>query len=86
MKRKVFDSIYFHSKSHFEDDVTKNYLVFHSTYIYFKQIANSNHILAWKPKRLSDESIKPSVSSNNSLALTLNYVSTKPQVKFDGAC
>lgn len=85
MKCKVFDPIYFHSKSHFEDDVTKNYLVFYSAYIYFKKIANSNHILVWKPKRLSNESIKPYVSSNKSLAFTLNYVSTKPQVKFDGA-
>ena len=29
-KLKTFDSIYFHGKSHFEDDGTQNYLVFHT--------------------------------------------------------
>ena len=58
--------------------------MFQSIYKYFKKIGNSNHILAWKPKGLSDESIKPAAAF--SLAPTLNDMNTKLQVKFDGSC
>ena len=40
----------------------------------------------WKPKGLSDESIKPPVLSSNSLAPALNYIKTKSQVKINGSC
>ena len=36
-------------------------------------------------KELSDKSIKPP-SASNSLIPALNYISTKPQLKFDGSC
>ena len=38
-KLKTFDSSYFIGKSHFEEDVTQNYLVFQPIYKYFKRIA-----------------------------------------------
>ena len=38
IKLPAFDSNNFSSKSHFEDDGTQNYLVFHPTYRYFKKI------------------------------------------------
>ena len=41
---QAFDSSYFRSKSHFEDDRTQNYLVFQSIYRIFKNIVNTNHI------------------------------------------
>ena len=50
---------------------------------YFKKISNTKHIPVEKSKGLSDESIKPSTTSNNSLALSLNYIGTKTRVKFD---
>ena len=34
---------------------------------------------------MSDESIKPSTTSNNSLPPSLHFISTKIQVKFDGS-
>ena len=43
-KLKTFDSSYFISKSHFEEDGTQNYLVFQPMYIYFKMITNTNYI------------------------------------------
>ena len=46
-KLKTFDLIYFRGKSHFEEDVTQNYLIFQPMYRYFKQIAgvgNDNYI------------------------------------------
>ena len=52
----------------------------------FKKNANSENILAWKSKGLSDESIKPPVASNNNLARSLNYIHTKIRVKLDGSC
>ena len=67
-KIETFDSIYFRGKSHFEDDGTQNYLVFQTTYRYFKRVSNTNdHILSWKSKGLSDESIKPPSTTNNIL-------------------
>ena len=59
-KLETFDSIYFLGKSHFEDDGTQNYLLFQPIYKYFEIIPNTNTILSWKSKGLSDKTIKPS--------------------------
>ena len=37
-------------KSHFEEDVTQNYLVFQPINRYFKVLANTKYILSWKSK------------------------------------
>ena len=67
-KLELFDPTYFCRKSHFEDDGTQNYLVFQTTYRYFKMVSNTNdHILSWKSKGLFDESMKPPSTSNNML-------------------
>ena len=70
-RKTKHDSSFLHGKSHFEDNGTENYLVFQPVHRYFKNIANSDHISAWKSKGLSDESIKRSPVSNNSLAPAL---------------
>ena len=44
-KLKTFDSSYFIGKSHFEEDGTQNYLVFHSLNKYFILITNTLSIL-----------------------------------------
>ena len=56
--------------------------MFQPVYQYFKKIANSDHILEWKSKELSDESTKLSAASDNSLATALNHTNTKFPVKF----
>ena len=49
--------------------------------------SNTNIILSWKSKGLSDNSIKPPATSNNSLALTINYYyPSKIRVKFTRSC
>ena len=48
-------------------------------------IGNTDHILLWKYKGLSDKSIKPPATSNNSIAPSLNYFGTIARVKFDGS-
>ena len=40
-------------------------------------ITNTDYISSWKSKGLSDESIKPSTTSDNSLNPTLTYYGTK---------
>ena len=58
---------YFIGKSHFEEDGAQNYLVFQPIKRYFKIIDNTQFISSWKSKGLSDETIKPYATSDNSL-------------------
>ena len=83
---KTFDSSYFIGKSHFEEDGTKNYLVFQPMDKYFKMITNTDYISSWKSKGLSAETIKPPATSDNSLTPALNYYGIKTRVKFTGSC
>ena len=53
---------------------------------YFTLITNTNHISSWKSKGLSDESIKPPTTSDNSLTPSLDYCGTKTRVKFPRSC
>ena len=56
---KAFDSSYFISKSHFDEDGTQNYLVFQPMSKYFKLITNTLSVLSWQSKGLSNENIDP---------------------------
>ena len=49
-------------------------------------ITNTDYISWWKSKGLSNESIKPLPTSDNTLNPALNYYGTKIQVKFTGSC
>ena len=81
---KTFDSSYFRGKSHFEEDGTQNYLVFQPINRYFKEIANVKYISSRKSKGLSDESIKPRATSDNSLTPLNDYLGAKIKLKFNG--
>ena len=50
---QIFDSSYFRGKNYFEEDGTKNYLVFQPIQKYFKLNANTLYILSWQSKGLS---------------------------------
>ena len=76
-KLKTFDSSYFIGKSHFKEDGTQNYLVFQPMNKYFKVIADKKYVSSWKSKGLSDESIKPPATSDNSLTPLLIMVVIK---------
>ena len=53
---------------------------------YFKKIGiNSDRVSPWKPKGLSEESIKFPSKFNNCLAPALSYFGNKTKVKFDGS-
>ena len=55
-------------------------------YRYFKKIGDTCHIVEWKSKALSEESIKPPARSNNILNPLLNFLGTKTRVEFNGSC
>ena len=85
-KFKSFDSSYFSGKNHFENDGTKNYLVFQPLYKYFTFITGTQYISSWKSKGLSPETIKHFATSDNSLTPIINFVFDKIRPKRNGNC
>ena len=89
-KLKIFDSIYFRGKSHFEEDGTQNYLIFQPIQRYFKRIigvGNGNCIYYWKSKGLSDKRINFIKTSDYGITPYLSYYdANKLRVKFDEGC
>ena len=86
---KTFDSSYFISKSHFEEDGTKNYLMLQPMYRYFKTIAdvgNGSYIYYCKSKGLSDERINFIKTPNYSLTLNLSHYDTYTRVESNRSC
>ena len=49
-------------------------------------IANTLYISSWKSKRLSAETVKPPVTSDNSLTPLIDCVGNKIRLKFSGSC
>ena len=81
-----FDLSYSIGKSHFEEDGTRNYLVFQPLKKYFKVIVNTDYVSSSKSKGLSIGTIKAHSTSDNSLTPALSYYDTKTRVKFTGSC
>ena len=69
-----------------EESGKPNYLILQPISKYFKIIANTKLISWWKSKGLSDESIKPLTSSDNTFTREIEYYGTKARVKFGGSC
>ena len=86
-KLTTFDSSYYIGKSYFEEDGTPNYLIFQPLSKYFKVVDdNFYYVLSWTSKGLSNDSIKPPTTSDNSLTPILNYYGIKIKVSFDSTC
>ena len=93
-KKKHFlndnDLSYYRDKQYFDEGSGKqNYLVFLPMGKYFK--LKSVHgvidrVLSWQSKGLSNKSIKPPTTSDNSLSPELNYYGTKIKIKFTRSC
>ena len=60
-------------------------LIFQPMHKYIKTITNTNYISSWKSKGLSDKSIKPFLTSNNSLTPLLVYYDYNIKLKFNGS-
>ena len=84
MNLRTFDSSNYNGKSYFEEDGTQNYLVFQQIYKHVK--TNSDYVLTWTSKGLSNESITPPSAPNNFLTPSLSYLGPKPRVKLSGSC
>ena len=75
---------YFIGKSYFEEDGAQNYLVFQLIRRYLK--INGNYISSWKSKGLSDETITPYATSDNSLTPLIDHYGSKVRLKFNKDC
>ena len=84
------DLSYYRGKQLFDEGSGKeNYLVLLPLRKYFKlnSVAGAaDYVLSWQSKRLSDESIKPPTTTNNSLTPELNYYGTKTKIKITRSC
>ena len=89
-KLQAYDLNYFQGKQYFDGGSGKqNYLVFLPMRKYFKLnsvVGLTDYVLSWQSKGLSNESIKPSTTSNNSLNPRLSYYGTKVRVQFSKGC
>ena len=66
-------------------DGSQAYLIFQSVHKYIKIIANTIYISEWKSKGLSDESIKPFSTSDNSLTPLIDYYGYNISLKLNGS-
>ena len=86
----AYDAEYYGHKKYFdEEDGKQNYLVFLPKRKYFKLSSVAfivDRVLSWQSNGLSNESIKPPATSNNSRNPKLNYYGTKTRVQFIGSC
>ena len=84
------DLSYYRGKQYFDEGSgKKNYLVFLPINKYFKlnSVFNTaDYVLSWQSKGLSNESIKPPTTTNNSLTPELNYYGIKTKIKFTRSC
>ena len=89
-KLQAYDLSYFRGKQYFDEgDGKQNYLVFLPMRKYFKLnsvVGVIDRVLSWQSKGISNESIKPPTTSNNSLNPRLSYNDTKIKVQFTGSC
>ena len=76
---------YFIGKNYFEEDGAQNYLVFQPIHRYFK-IINTKYISSSKSEGVSDETITPYATSDNSLAPLTDHYGIKVRLKFNGSC
>ena len=77
---------YFRGKNYFDEDGKQNYLVFLPIFRYFRLITNKKYISSWKSKGLSDKTITPYATSDNSLTPWIDYYGTKIRLAFNKSC
>ena len=85
-KLKTFDSSYYNGKSCFEEDGKPNYIIFQPLIKYFKLITNKKYMSPWKSKGLSDKTIKPYATSDNTLTPYINRYGEKIRLQFNKSC
>ena len=66
-------------------DGSQAYLIFQLVHKYIKIIANTKYISEWNSKGLSDESMKPFPTPDNSLTPLIDYYDYNIRVRFNGS-
>ena len=84
-KLKSPDLGYFKGKNHFGEYGAQNYLVFQPLNNYLTFISSTKYILSSKSKGLSNETIKPVATSDNSFTPSNYYYADKIRVKLNGS-
>ena len=83
-KLQAYDLSYFRGKQYFDEgDGKQNYLVFLPMRKYFKLSLFAgiiDRVLSWRSKGISNESIKPTTTSNYDLNPKLSYYGTKTRI------
>ena len=86
---QAYDLNYFRDKQYFDEgDGKQNYLVSLSMRKYFKLNSVVNvidHVISWRSKAISNESIKPPTTSDNSLNPKFRYYGTKKEYNLQEA-
>ena len=84
------DLSYYRGKQYFDEGSGKqNYSVFLLMGKYFKLnsvVNTADYVSSWQSKGISNENIKPPITSDNSLNPELNYYGAKARVKFTRSC
>ena len=70
-KLENVNAAYFRDKNYFEEDGTKNYLVFQPMFKYFEETGSK--VSSWKSKGLSNEKIISTTPSNDKSAIKTIY-------------
>ena len=87
---QVYDLSYFKGKQYFyEENRKQSYTVFLPWSKYFKLniiVGVVDNVLSWQSKGLSNESIKSTTKSNNSINPRLSYYGTKIRVQLTKSC
>ena len=87
-KNQMFHLSYFNRRRYFDDDGSKKYLVFWPLCKTLRMPnGDTETVIAWKPKGLSDKCNKPRTTSNNILAPKLKWIqNSKISVDFKRIC
>ena len=85
-KLKTFGLGCFIGKSYFEEDGTENYLVFQPIRRHLKINLIKKYISSWKSKKLSDKTITPYGTFDNSLTILIDHYGTRVRLKFSKGC
>ena len=76
-------------RRYFEKDDTQNYLVFQPIQRHLKKVSGAgtgNYIYFWKSKRLTDENITASSTSDYNFNPQLSYLGNKIRVEIEVTC
>ena len=87
VKLQTYDLSLFISQSYFVNDGAQLYLILQPLYYTLKRLGNTEKVLLWKSKGLSDKKLATPTTTDNSLSPSINwYDNSKFCLIFKGSC